>query len=206
MIVHSGAGRRARAADKREAILAAALGLFSERTFYGTPMPGVAERAGVGAGTIYRYFDGKEALVNAVYQRWKGEMKRILVDAAPRDRRPREEFGHWWRGLWRFATENPEAFAFLETHHHAPYLDAASQRLAEEMTTTASSFLERAQAAGDVRKAPPELLIALVFGAFTGLAKAAGVRGLTQDDERVAETEECVWNMIRASSAVGASR
>lgn len=50
------------AADKREAILAAALDLFAERTFEGTPVPLIAERAGVATGTIYRYFESKETL------------------------------------------------------------------------------------------------------------------------------------------------
>jgi AcrR family transcriptional regulator len=115
---------------KREAILDAALRLFSEHTFDGTAMPLIAEQAKVGAGTIYRYFDSKEALVNAVYRRWKAEMNRILLDEAPRGVTPRTEFGHWWRGLWRFAQENPAAFTFLETHHHESYLDEESRALA----------------------------------------------------------------------------
>src|SRR5438067_8425981 len=43
--------------DKREAIMSAALELFVERGFYGTAVPEIAERAEVGAGTIYRYFE-----------------------------------------------------------------------------------------------------------------------------------------------------
>ena len=46
--------------------------LFTERGFHGTAMPLVAERAGVAAGTIYRYFDSKEALVDAVFQKLEG--------------------------------------------------------------------------------------------------------------------------------------
>ena len=67
--------------DKREAILDAALELFAERTFDGTAVPLIAERAGVAAGTIYRYFDSKEALVNALYRRWKGELRRRAGEA-----------------------------------------------------------------------------------------------------------------------------
>ena len=67
-------------ATKQEQILHAALELFTERTFAGAAVPLVAERAGVATGTIYRYFPSKEALLNAVYQQWKGELKRRLVD------------------------------------------------------------------------------------------------------------------------------
>jgi AcrR family transcriptional regulator len=46
-------------ADKRDAILDAALELFAEFGFYGTAVPQVAEKAKVGAGTIDRYFENK---------------------------------------------------------------------------------------------------------------------------------------------------
>jgi AcrR family transcriptional regulator len=49
--------KREPVSDKREAIMAAALDLFVERGFYGTAVPEIAEKAGVGAGTIYRYFE-----------------------------------------------------------------------------------------------------------------------------------------------------
>src|SRR5688500_7489538 len=69
-------------AGKRDAVLAAALALFTERTYEGTPMPAVAQRAGIGVGTIYRYFPSKEALGNAVFQQGKREMLRYLTRAA----------------------------------------------------------------------------------------------------------------------------
>ncbi|RPI08427.1 MAG: TetR/AcrR family transcriptional regulator, partial [Actinobacteria bacterium] len=90
-------------ASKRDAILDAALELFSERTFASTPMPELARRAGVGAGTIYRYFDSKDALVNALFQRWKTEMAETVSGDIPTGLTPREQFKHWWRGLWKFA-------------------------------------------------------------------------------------------------------
>ncbi len=53
------AGRRA---ERREAILAAALEEFSARGFAATRLDDVARRAGVAKGTIYLYFRDKESL------------------------------------------------------------------------------------------------------------------------------------------------
>jgi len=181
---------------KREAILDAALQLFSEHTFDGTAMPLIAERAEVGAGTIYRYFESKEALVNAVYRNWKAEMKRILVDEAPRGVTPRAEFGHWWRGLWRFAQDNPAAFTFLETHHHESYLDEESRALDTGLLEDTREFVRRAQDSGAVRSMDADMIIALVFGSFTGLIKTTAARRLEVTAALVTETEECVWTMI----------
>src|SRR6478609_4020444 len=90
---------------KTEAILKAALELFVERGFHGTPVPLIAERAGVGAGTIYRSFESKEALADAP---------------------PREQFRTIWERMAGFALKHPRELSFLELHHHGSYLDKKS--------------------------------------------------------------------------------
>src|SRR6185369_16360221 len=80
--------------DKRERILDAALSLFAERGFHGTPVPLVAERASVGAGTIYRYFASKEALVNALYQRWKMAFIDCVSADFPIEKTTRAQWAH----------------------------------------------------------------------------------------------------------------
>jgi len=54
--------RSARQAERRDAILAAALAEFSARGFAATRLDDVAKRAGVAKGTIYLYFRDKESL------------------------------------------------------------------------------------------------------------------------------------------------
>lgn len=48
----------------RDRILNAALDLFSEKGFHLTTVDEIADRAGVGKGTFYRYFSNKETLFN----------------------------------------------------------------------------------------------------------------------------------------------
>jgi AcrR family transcriptional regulator len=55
--------------QKREALLAAAAGLFAERGFKGTVIADIAVAAGVGKGTVYQYFSSKEDLFFEVF-RW----------------------------------------------------------------------------------------------------------------------------------------
>ena len=56
-------GKRAqRSADRRDAILSAALDEFSVRGFAATRMDDVARRAGIAKGTVYLYFRDKESL------------------------------------------------------------------------------------------------------------------------------------------------
>src|SRR5512143_2059447 len=55
-------GRAARAAERRQAIVEAALEEFVARGFTATRLDDVAKRAGVAKGTIYLHFKDKEAL------------------------------------------------------------------------------------------------------------------------------------------------
>src|ERR1700746_2105780 len=51
----------------KERIAAAALHLFAERGVDATPMPLIAEEAGVAVGSLYRYYANKEELVARLY-------------------------------------------------------------------------------------------------------------------------------------------
>ena len=185
--------------DKREAVMAAALDLFAQQTFEGTSMPGLAGRAQVGPGTIYRYFASKEELGNAVYLRWKSELLRYLTEDAPRGIPVRREFSFLWQRLWQFATDHPEAVAFLETHHHPNYLDVQSQQISAKVADVARSFLLRGQRLGEIRSADADVLIALVFGAFVGMVKA----GLGKDPSSITAAEEYLWEMLKAPEEKG---
>ena len=60
--VPASASRKARSAERRDAILSAALDEFSTRGFEAARLDDVARRAGVAKGTIYLYFRDKESL------------------------------------------------------------------------------------------------------------------------------------------------
>jgi AcrR family transcriptional regulator len=75
-----------RLAARRDAIVAAARALASEQGMDAVQIAPVAERAGIAAGTVYRYFPSKTdlvtALVTAVSDRELAAM-RAAADAAP---------------------------------------------------------------------------------------------------------------------------
>jgi AcrR family transcriptional regulator len=188
--------RRSSPEQTRKAILRAARELMSERSYDATTVPDVAGRAGIAAGTIYLHFASKEAMVNAVYRESKLEMQRFLVDAMAVARTPREGFHRLWRGLFDFSRKEPEAFRFLEMHRHLPYLDPASRKVARDVFEGVADYVRLAQKQGAVRKAPPEVLISLAFGAFVGLVKEAECGHAPLDEESIAVSESAVWDLL----------
>jgi TetR/AcrR family transcriptional regulator, repressor of fatR-cypB operon len=183
--------------DKRASILQAALELFAERGFHGTAVPLVAERAGVAAGTIYRYFENKEALVNELYQHWKRRMIEEIMTDFPQQTSAREQFHFFWQKIVHFAQENPCAMKFLELQHHAPYLDDASRHIEECSFQTALAFLENGKEKQSIRSCPSTLLMAITWGSFVGLIRASWEGKLSLEPETVNQAEQCAWEAIR---------
>jgi AcrR family transcriptional regulator len=64
----SEAKRERRPEERPQELIAAALDLFVEKGFAATRLDDVAARAGVSKGTLYLYFDSKEALFKAVIE------------------------------------------------------------------------------------------------------------------------------------------
>lgn len=61
------AGRRERRkAATREQIISAGRSFFSEKGLYEASVEEITDRAGIAKGTLYQYYDGKEALILAV--------------------------------------------------------------------------------------------------------------------------------------------
>jgi TetR/AcrR family fatty acid metabolism transcriptional regulator len=60
---------RADRADKRDALLRAAIDTFAARGFFNAQVADVAKAAGVAAGTVYLYFRGKDDLLTSIFER-----------------------------------------------------------------------------------------------------------------------------------------
>ncbi|WP_441248902.1 TetR/AcrR family transcriptional regulator [Kitasatospora sp. McL0602] len=186
--------------DLSQLLLDTAIELFAERTYEGTQVPAVAQRAGVGVGSIYRYFPGKEALGNAAFQYAKGGLLAELA-AAHTEGGPvgstREEFGRLWRGLTRYAGRHHAAFVFLEHQQHDTFLAPESLALAAEVDSFATDFIVRGQQAGELRDGEPQLIVALALGAFAGLVKHLPPGGIaTLPPEALTQAEDAVWALL----------
>jgi AcrR family transcriptional regulator len=197
--------------DKRRRILDAALATFSARGYHGTSVPEVADAAGVGIGTLYRYFEDKNALVNEVYRDAKLRLKSALIDGLPApDLYQLDNAEQWFSELWRrlaaFARAEPEAFRFLEMQDHVEYLDAESRAL--ELTVLAPLWLAGKRLRDRSGGPPVDVAIALLWGAFVGLVKANRLGYLPLDDHKLEQAGRAAWRMIapeflRATSTAG---
>src|SRR5665647_3785964 len=185
--------------DKRRILLDAALRAFAERGYHGTAVPEVAEAAGVGTGTLYRYFASKELLVNELYRDAKQRLRSALLDGVPPlDLGSADAAERWFLELWSrlgaFARAEPDAFRFLEMQDHVAYLDAQSRQV--ELSVLAPLVLAGKRLRDRASGPTVDVLIALLWGAFVGLVKASRLGYLELDDTKLQQAGAACWRMI----------
>jgi AcrR family transcriptional regulator len=187
--------------EPRQQIIEAALRAFAERGFHGTSIPEIATAAGVGVASIYRRFESKEHLVNAVFRDAKSRLRDALLLGLDLAGKPRVLFGEVWARLVRFERLQPVAFQFLEMQDHVPYLDGESRALEASLLVPIVIATEAA-----TRKAapvPPPVLIAMVWGAFVGLSKAARLGYLAVDEATLLRAGEVCYAAIATTHLKG---
>jgi len=168
--VRKPAARRARSPRWRrrkdarpEELITAALDVFAERGFAATKLEDVARRAGVTKGTIYLYFENKEALFKAVVRETivpviaKGEAVAQAFKGSARDL-----FEELIREYWRLVGETNVAGVPKLMMAEAGNFPELARFYYEEVVTRGhrlmASVLERGIKAGEFR--PVNLMIA----------------------------------------------
>jgi len=93
----------------REAILTAAADVFGRLGYAQAKIADIAEAAGVAAGTVYNYFENKEAVFAAIVERGRLDMVQRL-DVASTDRRGRARLSAVLLALFEALDEQASMF------------------------------------------------------------------------------------------------
>jgi len=107
--------------DKRADIMQAALELIADRGFHDAPMSEIAEKAQVAAGTIYRYFENKDVLINELFQEIEDKLMEVLLANYPQGKPVKEQFVHVFGELCRYFLTHPLHFRYMEQYFNSPY-------------------------------------------------------------------------------------
>jgi AcrR family transcriptional regulator len=147
--VRSGPDRRVRADAQRslDALLRAAKAVFAS-SGVDAPVREIAQRAGVGLGTLYRHFPQRADLIAAVFRR---EID-ACADAAPilsAEHPPFEALAAW---MQRYAAFVAAKRGLAEALHSGdPAYDTLPRYFDQRLRPAVRSLLEAAVAAGEVR-------------------------------------------------------
>ncbi len=171
---------RTDAQRNRERILAVAKDAFA-RSGANTSLDDVARQAGVGAGTLYRHFPTRDALLEAVYHTEVGKLaaaERELSEKLP----PVEALRAWMLLFVDYIAEKHIIAPALNTFVGGPSKLYESSRA--QITGAIETLVKRAIKSGDVRKdlEPFDLLRALI-----GVSNVASAPDWQQSAKRLVD-------------------
>ncbi len=187
--------------EKCLAVYQASLELIAEQGFHGTPMSQIAKKAGVGVGSIYRYFKDKDDLIHGVHAQADRKMMEALVSVHIAGSSEKDQFYALVTSLTKHLMENPLEFRFLEQYYNSPYgTEKKREKFFEEMPSDekTSPFLSLLK--GDSFKdLPLPVLHALAFGPliFSLRDHLSGIQLL--DDNLIDNLAEGCWDAVRKS-------
>jgi AcrR family transcriptional regulator len=105
--------RRMAAADRREAILDAALEEFAANGFHETSLEGVAGRAGISKALIYEHFASKRDLHEALLSRYRHQLLERVIAASSTPRTAELRLRAGAEAFFAFVEENREPWRLM---------------------------------------------------------------------------------------------
>lgn len=181
-----GAYLEARTTEIRDA----AMRVFVRKGITASTMQDIATEAGMSAGAIYRYFPGKDQLVQAVFEYCREE-NRALFEGSPPGASPLDAFMGIGRSVWdEFADPGARdryavrLAAMLAGSREDDPLGVEMRRMHAELLGRIEAFLRQVQQAGELRDDIDARALAL-----TVLSCVQGLRMLFVEFDREIETE-----------------
>jgi TetR/AcrR family fatty acid metabolism transcriptional regulator len=160
-------------ADRRDAILRAAIDVFAGRGFFNAQVADVARAAGVAAGTVYLYFEGKDDLLVSIFERTMRDAIAEGRAAVAPVRDPIEQLRTVARvHLDRMGRDRSLAVVFqVELRQSTKFMERLSSTLLREYLGIIRSIIVEGQKTGAFRKDLNATLAAKLF--FGGLDEMA---------------------------------
>src|SRR2546422_5855767 len=160
-------------ADKRAAILRAAIRVFAHNGYFNSKVADIARAAGVADGTVYLYFKSKEEILHSIFDRSVDEAiadarKRLKKLDDPREKLRRIALLH----LERLGADRDLAVVFqVEVRGSTKFMEEFSAAGFAEYLALIRTTFEEGQRAGVFRRELNAKVVAkILFGALDEMA------------------------------------
>ncbi|MDO9228094.1 MAG: TetR/AcrR family transcriptional regulator [Syntrophales bacterium] len=186
--------------DKRRDIMQAALELIAEQGFHRAPMAEIAEKAGVAAGTIYRYFESKDVLITKLHRELEDKIMAVLQEGYPSGRPLRERFLYLIRELLRYFITNPLHFRYMEQYFNSPYgISMHRDRLLGKSGNQdiLMDIFDQGIEQQVLKEFPKAVLFSLAFGPMIFLMRDHIFDFIVLDEALIKQITEACWDAIK---------
>ena len=158
---------RADAKRNHDRIVEVAREVFREKG-YDAPLDEIAKRAGVGAGTLYRHFPTKDALLDAVMQAWVDRVEQATDKALGFEGPPRELLLRWFETYVSLISDNKGGPAKLSSALGDD--DSPIRTKCQVLTAANARIVERLAAEGALKPDVEPIQIGRLVGGVATVA------------------------------------
>jgi AcrR family transcriptional regulator len=176
------------------------LELISEHGFHGAPMSMIAEKAGVGAGTIYRYFKSKDELIIEINRILEEQIATIVEKDYPSNKDIKERYFHLCKTVLTYFITHPIHFRFLEQYFDSPYGVSLNRERILGKTEDPDVFrklIEQGIKQKVIKDLPLFMHFALAFGSAVMLARNHVLGLIKLNDIQIHKVIETIWDAIK---------
>jgi AcrR family transcriptional regulator len=183
--------------DKIQAIFKSTLTLIKDFGFHGCPMSRIAQDAEVATGTIYHYFDSKDALIIALFYDTKIKAQKAAFYKVDPTLPYEVRFKMIWTNIFRHFVANPEAISFLDQFYSSPYVKGIIYGETQCLEDEISNFLEEGVTHQFLKSEPLSLLSSAYMGILVSTVKRHCNGSYVFNEEGLSRMVEIVWEGIK---------
>lgn len=196
------------AAYRRTELLTAARRVFGGHGFEAATMEAIADEAKVAKGTIYLYFQSKQAIYDATFQDGMDELQRLSSERiAAAGNNLKQAIHAFVSARVNFFQGNPDYYRIYiteKTRHLTGQLPRRNpgRSSLETQTRELEEVFARAVASGEVRAVDPVAAATAVFDITRGMVGRRLLSGATtSEDEDINFITDLIWSGLQPRSA-----
>lgn len=175
----------------RERIIKAALHLFAVEGFHAVPVPRIADKAGVGVGSIYRVAPSKVALADLVFDDCVERLKQaVFLPRHDDGLEGRELFIFYWRRVSAWLLADAQYMRFMVLYRFiGPAARKSGLRRAGMMEAMVQTFIAR----GWVKEMSFDVAASLISGPLVVMTLDKTLR-----EDTLETAGEAIWRALKA--------
>lgn len=139
--------------------------------FYHLSMKKIAQEAGVAAGTIYLYFNGKEELINALYDLALSEFNNAVIESYDDKAAVKENFESMMTAAIQFYIHHPDHFSFIEQYTYAPFIFKENREQNFLLLRPIYKLFKQGKKEQIIKNTADEILISIIHGSINTIIK-----------------------------------
>lgn len=184
--------------EKKQAILDSMLSLVDEHGLLGVPMSLLAKKAGVAAGTIYHYFESKDAIILELFEYVRRAIDHEIFKMKDRST---DAFGERFKGLWvnlcQYFINHPYVLSFMEQFFSSPFQRMIEMKEKQFYEDNFSSFFLTGIKNGYLKNYSIRIISSVFIGGLTNAAKKHknGSHPITEEELKIMAS--IIWDGLK---------